>query len=60
MKIAFRSSAADGRWTKNAAKMPTVSPERPTAATAWPTLVAVRPFTNAATTAAIPNTSIAT
>jgi hypothetical protein len=30
MKIAFRSSAADGRWTKNATKMPTVRPASPT------------------------------
>ena len=60
MKIAFRSSAAEGRWTKNATKIPTVIPARPIAATASPTVVAVSPFTNAAQTAARPNTSIAT
>ena len=58
MKIAFRCSAADGRCTKNATKMPTVSPQRPIAATASPIDVASRPFTNAATTAARPKTSI--
>ena len=60
MKIAFRSSAADGRWTKNAMKMPTVRPASPIAAAASPTLAAVMPFTNAATIAATPNTIIAT
>ena len=38
MKIAFRSSAAEGRCTKNATKIPTVRPARPTADTASPRL----------------------
>ena len=44
MKIAFRSSAAEGRCTKNATKIPTVRPARPTADTASPRLDAVIPF----------------
>ena len=38
MKIAFRSSAAEGRCTKNATKMPTVKPASPIAAAASPRL----------------------
>ena len=60
MKIALRSSAAEGRCTKNATKIPTVSPARPTADTASPRLDAVMPFTNAATIAVTPKTIIAT
>jgi hypothetical protein len=60
MKIAFLSSAADGRCTKNAMKMPTVSPARPIAAAAAAMFSAAIAFTNAATIAATPNTIIAT
>ena len=59
MKIAFRSRAADGRCTKNAMKMPTVSPASPIAAAAWPIVPAVRPLTKAAAIAATPKTIIA-
>ena len=48
MKIALRSNAADGRWTKNATKMPTVRPASPIAATASPMLPAFIPLMNAA------------